>query len=420
VIFRGRPRPAPTRGRRLVRAVSTVVIALIAVESAARAYSAIRFRNTIALKHGVRFLEDAFSRQGIAPRTTGPAFIGFDDSADRAFESRAQRTLVIESRPPTDSLLDTHLAHYNNLGFRGRDIDLSDTTRRRIATFGGSDTFGNFLEDRETWPTLLDERLRSAGFAVDVINASGGGHNIDSVLNNVIALTNTAAIHYLVVTSAYTNRHLLPMERRFTLAGRLDWTLYNVSMAHVMLKEKLALLRRQPIDYGLYRQRVHIDPAALAAWTARYERRLQQIATIAREQSATLVLCTQGAFFQDARLNAQSTLDEAPVLDIGRRIDRGEDVWLSELEYFMQGIQNQAVRRFTDAAREVLLFDGASLLQNDKLRYFRDSIHPGPAGAAKLADAMAAFFTPLLSAEAAHQDEGTSQVAGPHGNAGRR
>ena len=86
----------------------------------------------------------------------------------------------------------------------------------------------------------------------------------------------------------------------------------------------------------------------------------------------------------------------------------------------MQGSQNLAVKRFTDAAHEVLLFVGATLLLSDKLQYFRDSIHPGPAGAAKLADAMAAFFTPLLSAEAAGRDEGTPRAAGSRGVAGRR
>jgi len=176
----------------------------------------------------------------------------------------------------------------------------------------------------------------------------------------------------------------------------MDWYLYNVSMFHVMLKEKLALLQRQPIDYGLYRQRIRVTAEAVRSWKDLYQRRLEQIATVARDLGATLVLCTQGELFQDAPLNALSTLDQAAVDEIGGRIENGEEIWLSELEFFMQGTQNLALKRFTDTSRDVLFFDGAAVLQHDKMSYFLDPIHPGALGAAKLAEAMADFFTPLL------------------------
>ena len=265
------------------------------------------------------------------------------------------------------------------------------------------------LEDRETWTSILDARLNAENFAVDVLNAAANGANIDAVLRTAIAVTRTLKVDYLLVTSAYNNRHLLPMQRRYTWARQVDWYLYNVSLFHVMLKEKLALLQRQPIDYGLYRQHIRVDPAAVAAWTALYQHRLEQIATVAADERATLVLCTQGELFEDAHLNALGTLDEAAVNAIGQRIQRGEEVWLSELEYFMQGTQNLAVKHFAEVSRGVLFFDGAAVLQDDKASLFLDPIHPGPIGARKLADALFAFFRPLLSADAAkRRSEGTA------------
>jgi lysophospholipase L1-like esterase len=396
VIPPGPPRPTLTRARKAAFAALTTAMALTLVESTARAYSALRYRNTQALTYGTRFVKAVLSGEGLDPLGAEAISAHGDSSTERVFETRASREHALAIRPPIDVMLDGHPAHFNNLGLRGRDVDLADSHRRRIAIFGGSDTFGAFLEDRETWPSILDSRLQAAGFVVDVLNAGVSGHYIDAVLRTVIALTHTVNVNYVVVTSAYNNRHLLPMQRRYTFARRADWYLYNLSMAHVMVKEKLALLQRQPIDYGLYRQRVHLDSAAVASWIAMYKRRLDQIASVSREQHATLVLCTQGELFQDARLNALSTLDEAAVNEIGQRINQREDIWLSELEYFMQGVQNLAVKHFAEASRDVLFFDGAAVLQDDKMAYLLDPIHPGPLGAAKLAEALAAFFTPLL------------------------
>ncbi|MGH9386898.1 MAG: hypothetical protein ACRD2N_21720 [Vicinamibacterales bacterium] len=384
-----------TRTRKLAFAALTTVLALVVIEGAARVYSAVRFRNSQALTYGVRFLGHALEGSATPPRAATTDLPG-EQAGDELFDHRANPDLVLASRPPMDVMIDGHPAHFNNLGLRGRDIDVADPTQRRIALFGGSDTFGAYLEDDETWAHLLESRLQAAGLPVEVLNAAANGHTINDVLRSVIELTHSVKVQYLVVTSAYNNRHLLAMERRYTFARRADWYLYNLSVFHVMLKEKLALMQRHPIDYGLYRQRIRVDAAAVASWIGMYRRRLEQMATVSREQHATLILCTQGGVFQDARLNALSTLDDSEVNAIGQRIDRGEEVWLSELEYFMQGTQNLALQQFARASPGVLFFDGAGVLHSDKARYFLDPVHPGPHGAAKLADALVAFFVPLL------------------------
>jgi lysophospholipase L1-like esterase len=413
VIPQGQPRPALTRARKLAFAALTTALLSISIEGTARAYSALRFRNTQALTYGTRFLKAVLNGGVSSPVGSAEPRPVLDASTEELFASRATSTLRVAVREPMDLTLDGQPAHFNNLGLRGRDIDLGDAHRQRIGVFGGSDSFGAFLADRETWPAQLETRLQANGLAADVLNAAVNGHTIDGVLRAIMALTRTLKLDYLVVTSAYNNRHLLPMERRYTLARRMDWYLYNVSLFHVMLKEKLALLQRQPIDYGLYRQKIRVNAVNVHAWAAMYDRRLAQIATVAREHGATLVLCSQGELFQDARLNALNPLDEAAVSEIGRRIDRGEDVWLSELEYFLQGTQNLAVKRVAESSGDVLFFDGAAVLQHDKTMYFLDPIHPGPLGAARLAEALTTFFTPLLSAGGAAGREGEAKVRRP-------
>jgi lysophospholipase L1-like esterase len=63
--------------------------------------------------------------------------------------------------------------------FRNRPIDAPDSpiTVASIAVVGGSSAFGFGLDDSQTWPALLERRLRAHGRAIRVINAANQGHN---------------------------------------------------------------------------------------------------------------------------------------------------------------------------------------------------------------------------------------------------
>lgn len=63
-------------------------------------------------------------------------------------------------------------ASFNSLGCRGHEpLDLDKPT---ILCVGDSMTFGYSVEDDETWPAQLDQRLQAEGLARPVINLSSG------------------------------------------------------------------------------------------------------------------------------------------------------------------------------------------------------------------------------------------------------
>jgi len=69
----------------------------------------------------------------------------------------------------------------NSLGLRGPEIERTPPPgRTRILALGDSMTFGYYLEEDETWPARLEERLRERGLDVEVVNAGCGGWTIDS------------------------------------------------------------------------------------------------------------------------------------------------------------------------------------------------------------------------------------------------
>ena len=63
-----------------------------------------------------------------------------------------------------------YVAHINNLGFRDRDFARRKPAGRRIAVLGDSFTYGWGLSAEQSWPKVLETRLRDAGLAVEVAN----------------------------------------------------------------------------------------------------------------------------------------------------------------------------------------------------------------------------------------------------------
>lgn len=55
--------------------------------------------------------------------------------------------------------------------YRGRVYDRDKGTRLRVVCLGGSTTWGQSLEPDQTWPLMLEEKLRLEGHDVEVINA---------------------------------------------------------------------------------------------------------------------------------------------------------------------------------------------------------------------------------------------------------
>ena len=258
------------------------------------------------------------------------------------------------------------------------------------------------LADHETWPYQLEQVLRQHGASVEVVNAGVNGANIHDVLETMIRLSNVIRFDYAVVTSAYNNHHLLPMERRFTWARRLDFYLYNASVLHVLLKEKLSLRAGQPLDYALYRQEIRVEAAAVEAWRAMYRRRLEQLVLVSQERGIHLVIASQPEQFYENRLNQVSTLDAAAIAEIGQRLAQRGTIYRAELEFYMQGVLNLEAQAVAKAAH-LPFFDGASVFLGSVDRYLLDPIHPSIEGAQVLARALSAFLLPTLTTRHSQQ-----------------
>lgn len=241
-----------TRKRKVLFAVIATMLAFLLLEAAARAYSVVRFRNTAALWHGATLVQRLTSGE-VEPALTNAGRLQQEQATDAVYVRRTDRSLLPIRRGASVELNNGVPATVNSLGLRGPEITTTAAPNTiRIGVFGGSYVFGAYLSDEEAWPSLLAQNLRVAGVNAEVLNAGVNGFNIHDVLETLIRLSHATRLDYVVVTSAYNNHSLLPMERTASWARRLDFYLYNLSMLHVIMQEKLSRLRGEPIEFGLY------------------------------------------------------------------------------------------------------------------------------------------------------------------------
>ena len=72
-----------------------------------------------------------------------------------------------------DKAIDFHVSTHDGLRSARR---LAPKTGLRILALGDSTTFGLGVEDRKTWPAMLQKQLRATGMDVDVVNAGVPGY----------------------------------------------------------------------------------------------------------------------------------------------------------------------------------------------------------------------------------------------------
>ena len=400
-----------TRRRKLMFGLVTLVLILVSLELAARAYSRFRFGNPVALQYGGGFFRNLLDgtvsldigwgagRGGDEVARSRDAAEGVD--AQALFDRRSHKDdgLIVRA-PMTVSFNGGHSATINSLGFRGADVSRENPAdAHRIAVFGGSDVFGAYLRDEQTWAFLLQQGLRAAGFSAVVVNAGSNGANIHGVLTDVIRLTNRVDINTAIITSAYNNHALLPIERQYTAFRRADFYLYNLSMFYVMLKERMAKMISQPLDYGLYRQPIRVTTTDVDWLVNLYQKRLNQIATVCEERGIKAIFASQGEVFAQADLNAQSSQTLPTLEALAARIRDQQQLSIAELEFYLQGRLNRAAREVAEA-RGTPFFDGEAVLLPEKRRNFSDQIHPNENGAARLAAGLKEFLAPMLRSAA--------------------
>jgi lysophospholipase L1-like esterase len=390
-----------TRTKKIAFGAITVVIVLSALEGGARLYAAIRHDNPRALLYGIAFL-GRLAEGSRVDTVTAPFAVLKDQEAatDRAFALRHAPARFEDWRadqPPAGQVLVGDVsATINRHGFRGHELTpTTNGATTRIGVFGGSFVFGHGLRDDETWTMLLERRLAAGGRSVEVLNFGNNGANVYGVLSTLVHVTRHLPLDVVVMVTAYNNHALLPIERHHTWARVADFYLYNLSLLHVMVKEKLSVAAGHPVDYGLYRQQVRVDAAAVDEWVTSYRTRLRQAAQLCRERNLQLVLVGQPQVFFDARIDALDMYDAGEVARVQRELSAGRPLWLADLEFYLQARLNIAARDVA-AGEGVAFVDAANLFVGRKARYFLDQIHPNRAGSEVIANTLAAFLLPRL------------------------
>jgi len=228
------------------------------------------------------------------------------ERADRAFVSRLEPTLDTNGneRVAQAEVVGEYGARINRLGLRGREISFEKPTgTTRLVALGGSFVFGWGVIDAETWTTRLEAKLQDRLGPAEIVNGGRNGGTINRALITLVRLSRQMPFEYVLLISTYNNRTLLDIQPRPTWASRLEYYLYNLSLLHVALEEKISLLRRETLDNQRFRTVVRVRPDTLADWRAMYRRRLDEIATVCREHGTTLFVGAEPQRFYDSRLD---------------------------------------------------------------------------------------------------------------------
>ncbi|HYX27076.1 MAG TPA: SGNH/GDSL hydrolase family protein [Pyrinomonadaceae bacterium] len=83
------------------------------------------------------------------------------------------------------------IVHTNSMGFRDREFTTQKSAQTRIVAIGDSFTFGWGVQDAESWPKVLENRLRESGLNVELANLGkpgGSPANYAEIAENALPL----------------------------------------------------------------------------------------------------------------------------------------------------------------------------------------------------------------------------------------
>ncbi len=127
----------------------------------------------------------------LALRTIAPSHLAgstrrFELDPDLIYRLRPRATVTWSSAEFTET------SHTNSIGLRGGEID-PGSYGERILAIGDSFTYGHGVQDDETYPAVLERRLRASGRDVVVLNAGVPGYSTDQ--SYAYFLREGAALH---------------------------------------------------------------------------------------------------------------------------------------------------------------------------------------------------------------------------------
>lgn len=351
----------------------------------------------------------AFGRILLAAAAIGVA-LAVCETVVRVWRPVLPYSAVLPLVPNTRIVISTHVRGVaprsvvttNSWGLRGDDPPPPNWQGARILAVGGSTTHCFWLDDRKTWPALLQQRLNAGGHRAWVANAGMDGHS--------------------------TRGHLVVM-RELASKLRPDWVLFLVGANDLGLSlDDAARQRGNPFEVTRHpTDLAHrlIDASALAqlAWSARhrivlrrevvmpsevsparslagpepppppllsleeYRSNLRALVRLTRTLGAEPVCMTQPMLYDD---EPRWRRTQASFFGVGKsgRVISASTTW-KLLEVF-----NQVTRQVCREERVGRVDLAATMPHSDTLFY--DTVHFTESGAQAVADRIGSYLTPRL------------------------
>jgi lysophospholipase L1-like esterase len=275
---------------------------------------------------------------------------------------------------------------FNSLGYRGPE---PAPDRANLLAFGASETFGLYERPDGEYPRLLEQRLNAVhGARYNVINIAVPGISIGRVdyLDHALQLSAAKVVlvypapaNYIGHVGAYCGQRATPVPTELGLTDqvRLAGKLSQLFKAH-MPEALMTRLRRFSIWLDTRHLTVigRVPDATLDA----YRRDLECVVAHVRQHGAEPILLTHASYF-----HGTAGPEDMALLSAWRRFYPQ----LAEMGFLdLETRANVAVRQVA-AANAVQLIDVAQQMPRGP-RYFADFVHFSDAGAARMADLIAA------------------------------
>ena len=379
--------------KRLLFNLLMIALFFVMIELGARCYHFIKYKDPTVFLYGRKYfavLADKI-RTGML-RGQKESGGGAPPTVDNIFENRNKKNTPLARKEPQKVILQGYPSYINGFGFRNDDIELQKPAGAvRIMMLGDSFVMCVGLDDKFTWERLLSDSLKDRPSRYEIINAAGGGTDINQQLTNLIDKVVQFKPDYVFLFNAHKNSLLLDYKTEYSLGWQISNFFYNISQCYAMVREKSALRTFKDNNYYIYDYRVKITKPEIDKLLGLYRKRLEQFHTVCRENGIDLVLGLRPEFIPSGLKELQHPLDEARLMSMGEKLERQGYLTFYEFEYYTQGLFNMEMKSLAKK-RGLLVFDGISAFPIDKYPYFIDQLHLNPKGAPIFAATMHDFI----------------------------
>jgi lysophospholipase L1-like esterase len=321
--------------------------------------------------------------------------------------------------------------HINSEGMRGDEFDNRYTYK--ILTVGGSTTICFYLDDSETWPYLIQQKLQSGNNYVFVGNVGKSGHQTRDHIHQIrILLEQYRSIDMVILLIGANDSGLrlqsdesfipydynnadqtyIILEKAFAVSPGIQF--YDFPSYYLPLYKKSGLYRlsRKAKNRFVKRGIIQDEGGYYYNWARRnrknckliknvlpditdgleeYSRNINTIIDIVQDKSVRLLMLTQPVLWDDSLPEKLEDL-----LWLGGVGGGGGMVGKADF-YYSASVLSEAVDMYNKTLlnickkREIECIDLASLLPKDKTVFY-DDMHFNESGAKKVADIVSQYL----------------------------